>query len=287
MNKRKLGYVLAILFVSATAATAGTLAWFSAVRTATITYSDAKVTTQESSLIIEYKESLNSLTDVVFAADEVSQSLTMTGDFGVTDISGDGLTFYRPVWSATNNIASSIKTIDTSTAGSADEHFIDFTITLKRNPTDVTGLKVFLGPETKILPKDSGSAVDVATIKATRMAVIRYSDGTIDTGTPSVAIYYAPEAETGATYLQAGSGGAYGLTTHEFASGVTLSSTPFVKKYTIAESEALYPAVANLMTTYEEDVTFRYWIEGTDVHATDDIIGGVFKITVDLYALSA
>jgi len=41
MKNRKLGTVVTILVLSAAAATTGTLAWFTAVRTASITYGDA------------------------------------------------------------------------------------------------------------------------------------------------------------------------------------------------------------------------------------------------------
>jgi len=101
----------------------------------------------------------------------------------------------------------------------------------------------------------------------------------------------APEAEANPTYLQAGTGGAYGSTNHEFASGVDLiKSAPFTRKNTIAEAEAIYPAVADLtglnVADGEKDVTFRFWVEGTDTDTINDYVLGKYTISLDLYALS-
>lgn len=294
MKNRKLGTVLTILVLSAAAATTGTLAWFTSVRTASITYGDAEIYTNDKSLLVEYKSSLNA--EMSDSYDGSTQTLTLSGAIQTTDISGDGLTFYEPKWSQFHNVAQEINDVILGAPGSADGFLVDFTVTLKRSPInggvedDPTGLKVFLGPNTKLSPKDPLNSRDVGIIKTLRMAVINYSDGRLATGTPSVTFLYAPEAEASPTYLQVGTGGAYGSDNHEFATGVDLKSAPFTRKNMIAEAEALYPAVADLtglnVADGEKDVTFRFWVEGTDTDTINDYVLGKYTITLDLYALS-
>jgi hypothetical protein len=65
----------------------------------------------------------------------------------------------------------------------------------------------------------------------------------------------------------------------------TVKSDPFETHYTIAASQAVYPEIAVLPAgTATADVTFRVWIEGTDIHADESIIGGKFKIKLDVYS---
>lgn len=294
MKNRKLGTVLIILVLSAAAATTGTLAWFTSVRTASIKYGEAEVYSSDKNLTIEYKSSLNAAMSDSYNAG--TNTLTLGGAIQTTDISGDGLTFFEPKWSPFHNIAQEINDVTLGAPGSADGYLVDFTVTLKRSSlsdgsgTDSSGLKVFLGPNTKLSPKDDGNARDVGIINTLRMAVINYSDGRIATGTPSVSFLYAPTEETNPTYLQVGTGGAYGSTAHQFATGVTLRSDPFSKKNTIAEAETVYPAIADLMgpnaEDAEEDVTFRFWVEGTDTDTINDYLLGKYTISLDLYALA-
>ena len=55
----------------------------------------------------------------------------------------------------------------------------------------------------------------------------------------------------------------YASGTHSFQADSIYKSTVFSTETTIAEAEALYPAVANLLTETSVDVTFRFFIEGT------------------------
>ncbi|OQC50067.1 MAG: hypothetical protein BWX57_00512 [Tenericutes bacterium ADurb.Bin024] len=285
MNKRnkRLGTVVTLLFISAIAATSGTLAWFTTVRTASVTYGDAEVYMRDSDLMVTYKSSLNSLS----ATSEVDgiTKITITGTNEVTDISGNGINFYKPRWNSDNTTASFINTVPSTNPGDADGYFIDFTLTLSRSAgEDPLNLYVFLGQNTALLPADPANQEDVRAVRALRMAVISYDNNDSDTGTPSVDILYAPETETNPQYLQLGSGGAYGLTTHELVPA-TVKSDAFETHYTIADSQAVYPEIAVLpIGTVSADVTFRVWIEGTDIHAVENIIGGKFKIKLDLYS---
>lgn len=120
---------IGLLIVSAVAATSSTFAWFTSVRQATINYNDATVSSTDSSLGIVYKSSLNTMTTSL--TDNV---LTLTGSNLVTDISGDGKTFYKPVWASQTDsqtgVASAIQDVALSAAKDADGFLVDFTVTL-------------------------------------------------------------------------------------------------------------------------------------------------------------
>lgn len=292
MKKRKIGTAITIVFVSAIAATSGTLAWFSTVRSATINYNEAKILTTDSSLLVDYKSSLNTMATPTKQALTDTTIITIASPQVVTDVSGNGLNLYRPMWAQTSVSASSIQTIATSgAAGVADGYYIDFTVTFSRSSMDSSGMKVFLGPDTKIAPKNSATAEDAGIVKAVRMAVINYSDGSIDTGTPRLNFLYATEAVADPKYIEAdGASSAYGVAGYKVTSGVSLITGTLTQKYTIATAEAVAPAIADLFGTGPtdgvEDVTFRFFVEGEDPHAVDANLGGVFTIDLDIYTLS-
>lgn len=295
MNKKKLGSIVAILFVSAVAATSSTLAWFASVRNATITYGEAVIYSDDGDLTIGFKNSLNTLT----TNEQTGNKLTLGGEHAVTDISGNGLYFYKPVWAdqsdddSVNWIASSINPVSLEVVEDVAEHpadgyFVDFTITVSRN-AESNGIKVFLGENTVISPKDINSDLDKGIVKATRMAVINYSDGAYETGTPNLVFIHAPEAETNFTYIIEESGNAIGIyqvPDYSFETDVDVISTEFDTASLIEDAEEMYPAIADLMTSASQDITFRLWVEGTDEHALDDYEGGAFNVDLDIYALA-
>lgn len=284
MKKRNLGQVLIILFISGMMTTAGTLAWFQTVRNAEISFKSASVYSASSDLIINFKSSLNTFTSNV--KDTNDNSITLGGSLKVTDISGDGINLYKPIWSATNDIAQEIQDVPTTgAAGVANGYYIDFTVTLERLASVGEGVKVYLGAGTGIFPKNPLVTKDVDIVKATRLAVINYDDFDSETGNPELVFLHAPVAEIDPTYLIPGTG-AYGTTTHGFATGVTLKSNAFITAATIAASEVAYPAIADLMTESSEDVTFRVWVEGTDDDAKNENILGAFSIVLNLYSVA-
>lgn len=284
MKKRNLGQVLTILFISGMMTTAGTLAWFQTVRNAEISFKNASVHSASSDLLVDFKSSLNTFTSNV--KDTNDNSITLGGSLKVTDVSGDGINLYKPLWSATNDIAQEILEVATTGApGVANGYYIDFTITVSRLASAGEGVKVYLGAGTGIFPKNPLVTKDVEIVKATRLAVINYDDFDSTTGTPEVVFLHAPVEEPSPTYLVEGTG-AYGTTTHAFAAGVTLKSNAFITASTIAASEVAYPAIANLMSESSVDVTFRVWVEGTDLDAKNDNISGAFGIVLNLYSVA-
>lgn len=280
MNKKNkvLLSTVGLLLLSGIAATSSTFAWFTTVRTAKVNFGDAEVVTKSGNLAISYAGSANTGVGHTQAGEVV----TITGTNQVTDISGDGKTFYKPVWA--DSIANVASVINDVTAP-ADGHYVDFKIKVSReNDIDDNGLKVYLGAGTEIVGKYDSDPVQKAlndsVVAATRLAVLD-DDG-------DVILRWAPEEEDSPEYLVAGSG-AYETNTHQLESDEILKSGEISDYTTIAAADAGGFMVADLATgdKTETVITFRAWIEGEDAQTVNDIIGGVFNVNIALYALEA
>lgn len=292
MNKKNkiLLSSVALLLVSGTAVTAGTYAWFTTVRSATISYSSATVRTAEGNLNVAYKSSLNTL-----AADTATEGvIALTGANKVTDISGDGISFYKPVWNAHDTDRTQADTIE-DVSSTADGYFIDFTVTISRTNVDpeANGMYVYLGQGTSISAVNSGNPADVAAAAAARLAVVGYSDRTVS-GTAATKFIWAENPAASSQYLASAETGttAYGVDAYQLTSVTAANDGDLLYSGAITNvnipANSVLPKVADLsfdgatpLTT--EDVTFRVWLEGTAVG--NSALNGVFKVNLDLYAL--
>jgi len=282
MNKKNkvLLSAIALVLLSGIAATSTTFAWFTTVRTAGISYSEATIQAADGNLMIDYQSSLNNWSGGAPTYNANTNTVTISGANKITDISGDGATFYKPVWTNPTTQASAINEVPTTgAAGVADGFYIDFTVRLSRsNPVDQNGLKVYLGTGTTITAKSGGDA-DTGAVQAARLAVLD------DSGT--VLVRWAPEQESSAKYI---TDATTGTTLYGVDQRTTVSDT-FYKYGTITSAANMAAAdsagflVANLSkeVSNQEDVTFRVWIEGEDEHCDNDIIGGAFSVTIALY----
>lgn len=270
------------------AATSTTFAWFTTTQNASLSYSSASVTTKDNSLAVQYVGSKNTVT----VTETVENAIVVSGANQVTDVSSDGLNFYKPKWNAydtpANRLADSISEVG---AVSADGYYVDFTIAISRTSTGSNGMKVYLGPDTEIAPVTALDAEDIAAVKASRLAVIGYSDGSSTTGTASVKFIYAQEAEASYKHLAPVDPedelSIYGV---EDFDSIDVASTvideAFVAYTSVAAADAGTIAIADLSSETSVDVTFRAWLEGEDPEAINSAIGGVFKINLDLYGLT-
>lgn len=223
-------------------------------------------------------------------SDSVSAGELVLGGFNkVTDISGDGLSFYKPAWTPFNSaVAYDIEAVGNSIA---DGYFVDFTLTISRGDTGTGGMMIYLGENTSIKPMNQLLNVDVQTVKATRLAIINYDDGSSVTGEEQVKLIYAPEHNGEATYkcLKVNaSSSAYGFDGYEIATLTNVKDDAFITYNTNEDAVAAGEvAIADLSeTTESEDVTVRAWLEGTDAEALNAAIGGVFTIELDIYGLT-
>lgn len=276
-NKVLLG-AIGLVLLSGIAATSSTFAWFTTVRTASISYSEATVQSSDGDLTIEYLRSLNTWSGGS-TYDEEANKVTIAGANKVTDISGDGKTFYKPVWTTPVSAASSIETVPTTgSAGVADGFYIDFTVRLSRsNAVAENGLKVYLGTGTTIAPKDPLNPKDTGAVEAARLAVIDHEG--------NVKVRWAPKEETGAKYITTGTGSIYGVSGFETTTDSTYKHGEITSADSMAAAEAAGFLVCDLSKNEanERDVTFRIWLEGEDSDCDNDILGGVFNVNIALY----
>jgi hypothetical protein len=277
-NKVLVG-AIALVLLSGLAVTSSTFAWFTTIRTASITYGDAAVYSRDGNLKIAHVSTMNTLT---VNLDEAANKLTYSGGNTVTDISGDGLKFYKPTWSIPVSEAASV----TDVSATADGYFVDFTVRLSRdNAKAEPGFKVYLGSGTTIAGKDNADstikALNDNTVPATRLAVISNN---------TVQIRWAPVAESTPSYIVADAAGTYKTVSgYKEQSDSTLISGPILDYDSVSDADTAGVLVANLGTgvATSVDVTFRTWIEGEDEECINDIIGGIYNLEIDLYTLLA
>lgn len=285
-NKNKLFLTsIGLVVLSGIAATSSTFAWFTTTRTASIAFSSATVESKQSNMIIKFDAG-----NVTEHGSSTDNNLVLTGGNKVTDISGDGINFFKPVWSATEGLATEINAITYGGPASANGYWVEFKVTVEI--AGGTNMNVYLGSGTKITAK-ANADVD---IKATNDKAVLGSRMAVIVGTDTAAkIIYAPDAPaTGHEYLNAASS----------TSKVVYNGAVTASKATITNVAASFTTLnandlANkgYLTTINfgdtSSLTFRVWLEGEDPDTVNlagsgnSAIGGIFDIAVDLYALEA
>lgn len=172
LKNKSLTVGLSLVALSGVAALSGTLAWFSTNRTASLHFNDATIRNRSGNLNVNYVSSLNTMLSSETTDSFGDAKIDLTVDKSVedakfvTDISGDGLDFYKVSWSGIKNYnserldgvsqykAGEINEVLIEDVGDADGYLIDFTLKISRDNKDSDhGLLVYLGEGTRILPK--------------------------------------------------------------------------------------------------------------------------------------
>lgn len=303
MNKKNKILISAagMLVVSAAAATASTFAWFTTVRNATINYSQAEVYSSSSDLTVAWKSSL--LTTVAHAsADE--QNISVTGVHRITDISGNGQNFYKPIWNSSDTNSSdadSVTTLLTSGIGAADGYFVDFTLTISQSSAATGDMNVYVGGATTITAHTADDPQDEAAVNCARLAVLDEASAPVFIWTPDsddAAYNYVSTAAAGTSwktvdgFTSNAQTAAFDETDNFHAGALTTYTTT-----ALATAAHVYPVVTLYGTDattpdYSDDITIRAWIEGEDpecenVTAGGGALGGVFDFSIDIYGVAA
>lgn len=279
MNKKNKVLITSIglALFSGIAATSTTFAWFTTTQNASLSFNSATVETQDNNLNVAYTSSLNS----GIVDSQTGNVISLTGANKVTDISGDGSDFYKPLWNAALDMPSARVAYDIEQVGAtdADGYYVDFTLTISRDASGTGGMMVYLGQGTQIVAADDENDADNQAVLGSRLAVLD------DAG--DVILTYAPDSETNYNYISAGSGSVYSVSnfvnTTEL-SGVVNSFTTYNDNDAALAASAV--AIADLSTETSVDVTFRAWLEGEDADTINDAIGGVFNIDLKIYGLT-
>lgn len=298
---------IAMLVLSGAAMGTGTFAWFTSIRQVDVNFDQFQVVSSGGNLNVTYLAQTSSedstLDDYATSTSEGELNITASANNKGTDISGNGLNFYKPNWKpgasvGTANSADSISTI------TVDEgNFVDFKLTVSRSDaaTGATeGLKVYLGVGTTVAPKTALNTNDEAAANSSRIAIL-------NADASAVLFHYAPVAETDSKYITTAATGTdlYGVdkfttVTADVADLYTPASPAAGKNYvegalanrskntdgTHTTAGNVSPLIADLTNTVTSLViTVRVWIEGTDEQATATAVTGLTKVTLDFYAL--
>lgn len=288
MNKKNklLLTSVGLAVLSGIAATGSTFAWFTSVRTATLSYSNATVGTTTSNLSISYLGNAGTFDAPSGNLTKVND-ISLNGGAAITDISGDGLSFVKPIWSATSNVASAIASVN-----SAKGNYLEISVSVLNEGSDT--LHVYMGTGTSITA--TGTSESEAALKAARVAVITGTTVTSGAATGGTVKFLIAPEDTSHTYLTSSSTTAtFPL---DFANstdmGALLGTYTNVKapstittQQTIALADGVGAKLGELAADSSLNVTYRLWIEGQDADAVNAAIGGVLSFSAGIYALQA
>ena len=306
-----------MLILTAAAASASTFAWFTTVRNATINYSNAEVYSSSSDLTVAWKSSL--LTTVAHASAN-EQNISVTGVHRITDISGNGKNFYKPIWNSSDtnsSTADSVTSLLTTGIGSADGYFVDFTLTISQSPLATGNMNVYVGGATTIEPLVADDPQDEAAVNCARIAILGNEEGELGAGVVTDPLFiWTPDADDGAfnyvstvaDALPVNSGTPWktvdGFTSNSqtaifdeadvFHAGAltTYTTTAIATAAHVNPIVTLYGTDAGANADYSDTITIRAWIEGEDpecenVTAGGGALGGMFKFSLDIYGVAA
>lgn len=288
MNKKNkiLLTSVGLAVLSGIAATSSTFAWFTTTRTAAISYTNAIVESNQSNLQLTYLGSGNSSFSTAPSLNAVGNTITLVGGNKITDISGDGLAFFKPTWSSVAGEASQILAV----SGAAG-HYTE--VNVKITNIGTASMNVYLGAGTGVTA--TASPESAAAILAARMAVI--TGTTVTTGVATggtLKILHAPN-DTAHEYLSAASATAVNVFAPDSSlddakkdeyKGTVVGTADFTTATLITGANP-NTLVGVLAANGELNVTFRVWLEGEDSDAVNAAIGGVFNFAANLYALDA
>jgi hypothetical protein len=277
-----------MLVLSAGAMATGTVAWFTATRQVDVNFSNVKVMTTQSDMAV-------SLVGTTYTATPSQGVLDITGlDSAATDISGDGVNFYKPVW----GIDGSTTAIEIDEVTDLSTHvgfYVEFQLLITRtNPTADNGFMVYLGENSTIEPLVEADAEDEAAVASARVAILNEAKS-------ARTVLWTPDTgDASYQYLDAGTGPAYGVTGFDLLTYPAESSTvdsflvgAFTNHDAINGTNDGHeggnsPVIADLsdgILDVTETITVRIWIEGVDLDCINTAIEGQFTVTLDLYSM--
>ena len=289
-NKSKIVLGLAAMVAGTVGVgTTATFAWFTTQNTATLSFANAHVVSDNASILIQYEAVTNNhITDAQVTSGRTAPagSVTIAGaSVDCRDISGDGSTFYRPHWKTFNVEADSMSPIVNT---SSKSYFVTFGLAVTNKGAAAT--KVFIG-KTSSVSGAEGAGAQAA--KATRISVREGATAAAATTLMSTWQYDPTDgtANTNYNYIVAdatatSANGAYKLAGYKLSNptAATFFAGPYTTDATYANTDA-----GRLLTTFTTQNETRHlvismWIEGTVAAATDACIGGDVNLNLVLDA---
>jgi hypothetical protein len=296
-NKAKLLLGLtSILAVSGAVAATSTFAWFTTQRTATVNFTSATVYNTMGKLKIAYSGETNGGCDSGTVSGTNVLDVVGTTNAKITDISGNGKTFYRPDWlPGQENIAAS--GFSTKTNDGVDYYYIRFGMTLSNEGN--APMTVYLNKGCSITGKANSNTAQKAkndlAAKATRVSFyesdtlrsIWQYDNTDGTANTNYKYVTTDSTATGATQAY-GVAGYY--TANPVAATFHIGDFDSVSSgFTAGNGQMLCTLAKSGETGAQKTITVTIWLEGTSKSATNtttaDAVGGIVNMNVALAAV--
>lgn len=276
-----------LLAVTAGAAATSTFAWFTSTRTATVTFTQATAYSDNGNLTVKYVApelgsafiKTPSTTDYAGALDLENS----TNNGLMTDISGNGVTFYKPTMTpdATDTNQKFVDgTAGTAVNSNTKQYYIEFGLEFKNNNTSGT-MSVYYNNNSKV---EAGSGTDTTAnadvIVASRVAFLTRT-GEAGSYVYSLVGYWNPNSDTTPVYMSSATVASNAITTSD-ATGLTnyLAGTPVaVTKSTDtgATKQLVLPDIAAAGT---KQIFVRMWLEGTSSKCVNAAKAGTAKLTL-------
>lgn len=214
-----------------------------------------------------------------------SIEILVDGEQKVSELSGDGRNLFYPIIES-GNVINGYRTVEGTMA---ETHFIEFTVYIKTDGP----LSLYLGPGSYVQPLSNSSlkdnivgAVRVACFDANSSSdaivwapnsTYHYSNGSVNkSGTVESSYTYATSTSTTKTILTNGQ-----------ESGVSEDKTFIWGDITEQTYHLLKPFLTVSSPEREEtinEIVVRVWIEGNDREAERALIGGKFRIFLNMKA---
>lgn len=284
-----------LLAVTAGAAATSTFAWFTSNRTATVTYTKATAYTTSGEMTLKYvAPAVGSTFNTPGTTDYVS-SLDITNATAggkVTDISGDGATFYKPKLTAdSTDDATNWKFVNgtyTATTNTADtSYYVEFGIAFKNGNTDPANnkMKVYLNTGstlTGVVASGEGASAQQTknnlAAKAMRVAFL--------TGTTLTAYWNPNDDGTTLKYMKSGAvsantldlGDESGLTNYHYSNYTDVNT---------ADSTTLEKQLLGEIGATDLTITVRMWLEGTSSSCLNAAKGGETKLNLAFASINS
>lgn len=278
-----------------------TVAWFTTQNSATVSFADAVVRGDNTYIAVAFAGNqptnnhiANGSNGITVTTASNGSSVAITGaTTQVTDISGDGKTFYHPQgYKADTNTATGVQTITTN----ADNitYYIAFNITVTNKAS--TNTNFFIDAATTV----SASNADANSVEAAKSARVAILDGT------TLKSYWQPNGANDTTfkYLKTTAGTMWGLastpcseqtiavktqaeTTEEPVESVFHTGDWTAPSATVTDNPR-GQLLGNLATlNSSKTITVVMWLDGTISTGDNDCIGGSYKLDLHLTGVAA
>jgi len=278
-----------LLAVTAGAAATSTFAWFTSTRTATVTFTQATAYSDNGDLTVKY---INPAETEVFNACSVSDyastlPITNTTSYGLmTDISGNGVTFYKPTMTPDATDANQKFVNGTAPIvvnSSTKQYYVEFGLEFKNNNTS-GNVSVYYNNNSKV---EAGAGSDATAnsdvILASRIAFLTRT-GTAGSYVYTLVGYWNPNSDTNPVYMNSATVASNSISTAPCDGGTPLTNYLAGTPVTVTKADDTGASkqllLSNIAAAGTAQIFVRMWLEGTSSKCINAAKAGTAKLTL-------